>query len=50
MTYDIHLVRVRPGSTVEETLDQINAGFDPDSDPPRFRPTDGQRGAQRHLT
>ncbi|MEX1654380.1 hypothetical protein ABZ960_14515 [Streptomyces pseudovenezuelae] len=29
MTYDIMLVRVRPGLTLQETLDRLNADFDP---------------------
>ncbi|MEV6672189.1 hypothetical protein [Streptomyces sp. NPDC051162] len=45
MTYDITLVRVQPGLTLQETLDRLNAGFDPDADPPLplLRLTDAQR-------
>ncbi|MEU8483234.1 hypothetical protein [Streptomyces sp. NPDC048641] len=43
MTYDIMLVRVQPGLTFQETLDRLNAGFDPDADLPLLRLTDAQR-------
>ncbi|MFD6889397.1 hypothetical protein [Streptomyces sp. NPDC059957] len=43
MTYDITLVRVQPGLTLQGTLDRLNAGFDPDSDLPLLRLTDAQR-------
>ncbi|MBP2403059.1 hypothetical protein [Streptomyces syringium] len=43
MTYDITLVRVRPGLTLQETLDRLNADFDPDADLPLLRLTDAQR-------
>ncbi|MFE4513489.1 hypothetical protein ACFRMQ_04710 [Kitasatospora sp. NPDC056783] len=43
MTYDIMLVRVEPGLTVQETLDRLNAGFDPDAEIPLLRLTDAQR-------
>ncbi|GLY70318.1 hypothetical protein [Amycolatopsis taiwanensis] len=42
MTYDIVLVRVQPGLTLQETLDRLNAGFDPDADLPLLRLTDAQ--------
>ncbi|MFF3209318.1 hypothetical protein ACFYYB_01530 [Streptomyces sp. NPDC002886] len=44
MTYDIVLVRVRPGLTLQETLEGLNADFDPDADLPLLRVTDAQRG------
>ncbi|MFF1690612.1 hypothetical protein [Streptomyces sp. NPDC058254] len=43
MTYDIMLVRVQPGLTLQETLDRFNASFDPDADLPLLRLTDTQR-------
>lgn len=43
VTYDIMLVRVQPGLTLHETLDRLNAGFDPDADPPPLRLTGAQR-------
>ncbi|MEW2580182.1 hypothetical protein [Streptomyces syringium] len=43
MTYDITLVRVRPGLTLQETLDRLNADFDPDADLPLLQLTDAQR-------
>ncbi|MCX4679126.1 hypothetical protein OG413_28125 [Streptomyces sp. NBC_01433] len=43
MTYDITLVRVQPGLTLQETLDSFNDGFDPDADLPLLRLTDTQR-------
>ncbi|MEW1549318.1 hypothetical protein [Streptomyces tsukubensis] len=43
MTYDITLVRVQPGLTLQETLDRLNAGFDPDAGLPLLRLTDTQR-------
>ncbi|MFD7238164.1 hypothetical protein ACFWAT_23035 [Streptomyces syringium] len=43
MTYDITLVRVRPGLTLQETLDRLNADFDPETDPPLLRLTDARR-------
>ncbi|WP_432166922.1 hypothetical protein [Streptomyces sp. bgisy031] len=45
MTYDILLVRVQPGLTVQETLDRLNDGFDPDADLPPLRLTEAQRAA-----
>jgi hypothetical protein len=42
VTYDITLVRVQPGLTLQETLDRLNAGFDPDADLPLLRLTDAQ--------
>ncbi|MEU2869509.1 hypothetical protein ABZ769_09910 [Streptomyces olivoreticuli] len=32
MTYDIDFMRLQPGRTFQETLDEINAAFDPDAD------------------
>ncbi|MFZ3492409.1 hypothetical protein ACODT5_04065 [Streptomyces sp. 5.8] len=43
MTYDIILVRVQPGLTLQGTLDRLNADFDPDADLPLLRLTDAQR-------
>ncbi|MEU5323788.1 hypothetical protein AB0G67_44695 [Streptomyces sp. NPDC021056] len=43
MTYDIMLVRVQPGLTLQETLDRLNVGFDPDAGLPLLRLTDAQR-------
>ncbi|MFC9154634.1 hypothetical protein ACFTT0_06560 [Streptomyces bauhiniae] len=43
MSYDITLVRVQPGLTLQETLDHLNAGFDPDGDLPPLRLTRTQR-------
>ncbi|MEU9399517.1 hypothetical protein [Streptomyces sp. NPDC048242] len=43
MTYDIMLVRVHPGLTLQETLDRLNVGFDPDADLPLLRLTDAER-------
>jgi hypothetical protein len=43
VTYDIMLVRVRPGLTLQETLDHVNMDFDPDADLPQLRLTHGQR-------
>ncbi|MFJ4973732.1 hypothetical protein ACIP6X_00040 [Streptomyces coeruleorubidus] len=43
MTYDIMLVRVQPGLTLEETLDRLNADFNPDADLPLLRLSDAQR-------
>ncbi|MFF8934541.1 hypothetical protein ACF08O_07320 [Streptomyces paradoxus] len=43
MTYDILLVRVQPGLTLQETLDHLNAGFDADADLPPLRLTGVQR-------
>ncbi|MEV6552018.1 hypothetical protein AB0M57_25405 [Streptomyces sp. NPDC051597] len=43
MTYDIMLVRVRPGLTLQETLDRLNADFDPNGDLPPLRLTQAQR-------
>lgn len=37
------LVRVQLGLTLQETLDRLNTGFDPDADLPQLRPTDAQR-------
>ncbi|WP_377270428.1 hypothetical protein [Peterkaempfera sp. SMS 1(5)a] len=43
MTYDITLVRVQPGLTLQEALDRFNASFDPDADLPELRLSDAQR-------
>ncbi|MGR4853931.1 hypothetical protein [Streptomyces sp. LARHCF252] len=43
MTYDIMLVRVQPGLTLQQTLDRLNADFDPDADLPLLRLTQAQR-------
>ncbi|TGN79472.1 hypothetical protein E5083_07550 [Streptomyces bauhiniae] len=43
MSYDITLVRVQPGLTLQETLDRLNADFDPDGDLPPLRLTRAQR-------
>ncbi|MFD6424469.1 hypothetical protein [Streptomyces sp. NPDC060198] len=43
MTYNITLVRVEPGLTVQKALDRLDAGYDPDAEPPPFRPTDAHR-------
>lgn len=43
VTYDIALVRVQPGLTLQETLDRLNAGFDPAAELPPLRLTDTQR-------
>ncbi|MFE2986315.1 hypothetical protein [Streptomyces sp. NPDC059262] len=40
MLYDIALVRVQPGRTLQQTLDHLNAGFDPDAELPQLRLTD----------
>ncbi|MFE1289812.1 hypothetical protein [Streptomyces sp. NPDC058751] len=49
MTYDILLVRVRAGLTLQESLDRQNAGFDPDGDLPPLRLTDGHRGEWNRI-
>ncbi|MEU7046760.1 hypothetical protein AB0A77_37755 [Streptomyces varsoviensis] len=50
MTYDILLVRVQSGLTLQQTLDRLNADFDPDADLPLLQLTDAQRnGWQRIL-
>ncbi|MEU5161652.1 hypothetical protein AB0G74_18865 [Streptomyces sp. NPDC020875] len=33
MTYDIMFLRVPPGRTFDETLTELNSGYDPDADP-----------------
>ncbi|MFG2944182.1 hypothetical protein [Streptomyces adustus] len=43
MTYDIMLVRVRPGLTLQETLDLFNADFDYDAELPVYRPSAEER-------
>ncbi|MGW1278157.1 hypothetical protein ACWD4V_14550 [Streptomyces tsukubensis] len=49
MTYDITLVRVQPGLTLQETLDRLNAGFDPDADLPLLRLTGTQRNEWERI-
>jgi hypothetical protein len=49
VTYDITLVRVRPGLTLHETLDHLNAGFDFDADLPPLRLTGEQRAAWERI-
>jgi hypothetical protein len=39
VTYDIMLVRVQPGLTLQETLDRLNADFDPHANLPLLRLT-----------
>ena len=36
------LVRIQPGLTLQQTVDRLNADFDPDAGPPRLRLTDEQ--------
>ncbi|MFI8895554.1 hypothetical protein [Streptomyces paradoxus] len=43
MTYDIMLVRMQPGLTLQETLDRLNADFDPDAELPLLQLTNAQR-------
>lgn len=43
------LVRVQPGLTLQETLDRLNAGFDPDADLPVLRLTDAQRAEWERI-
>ncbi|WP_405550444.1 hypothetical protein [Streptomyces sp. NBC_01171] len=45
MSYDIMLVRVQPGLTLQGTLDHLNANFDPDADLQPLRLTQAQRSA-----
>ncbi|MFF1899672.1 hypothetical protein [Streptomyces sp. NPDC058206] len=42
MTYDISFLRVLPGRTFDETLEEINSAYDPDAD---LKPMN--RGARR---
>ena len=44
MPYDITLVRGQPGLTLHETLERLNAGFDPDAELPLLQLTEAQRG------
>ncbi len=51
VTYDVHLVRRLPGSTLLETLEAINADYDPDrDDPPVARLTAEHRAAWDRIT
>ncbi|GHF30223.1 hypothetical protein E5082_29400 [Streptomyces griseoluteus] len=45
MSYDIMLVRVQPGLTLQGTVDRLNANFDPDADLQPLRLTQAQRSA-----
>ncbi|MEU6534128.1 hypothetical protein ABZ869_33645 [Streptomyces sp. NPDC046928] len=49
MTYDISLVRVQPGLTLQETLERLNAGFDPDAELPVLQLTGAQRGEWERI-
>ncbi|MEU6343717.1 hypothetical protein ABZ883_22570 [Streptomyces sp. NPDC046977] len=49
MTYDITLVRVRPGLTLQQTLDLLNAGVDPDADLPQLRLSDNQEAEWERI-
>ncbi len=50
MTYDIMFLRVSPGYTFQETLDRINAAYDPDADPEPMNPTSEDRLAWERIT
>ncbi|MEV0282360.1 hypothetical protein AB0I22_39200 [Streptomyces sp. NPDC050610] len=43
------LVRMQPGLTLQETLDRLNAGFDPDADLPLLRLTGAQRNEWERI-
>ncbi|WP_190135407.1 hypothetical protein [Streptomyces longispororuber] len=49
MTYDITLVRVPPGSTLEEAVARLGADFDPDVEPAPLRLTAAQRAAWERI-
>ncbi|MFF9900055.1 hypothetical protein [Streptomyces longispororuber] len=49
MTYEIMLVRVRPGSTLEETVERLGAGFDSEAEPAPLRLTAAQRAAWERI-
>ncbi|MGX1541946.1 hypothetical protein [Streptomyces adustus] len=49
MTYDISFVRVRPGLTLQETLDLLNADFDYDAELPVYRPSAGERAEWNRI-
>lgn len=49
VTYDIFFRRVLPGRTFDETLEEINAAFDPDADPEPMHLTDDQRAVWARI-
>ncbi|WP_018544045.1 hypothetical protein [Streptomyces sp. LaPpAH-108] len=49
MPYTIELVRTQHGLSVEETLDRLSAGYDPDAELPPLRLTDAQRSAWQRV-
>ncbi|MFE2729032.1 hypothetical protein [Kitasatospora sp. NPDC059327] len=50
MTYDIFFLRVQPGRTFEETMEERNAAYDPDAEPAPMNLTGDQRAAWDRLT
>ncbi|GAA0362869.1 hypothetical protein [Streptomyces blastmyceticus] len=49
MTYDIMLLRVLPGRTFDETLEEINSTYDPDADLEPMNLTGDQRAVWDRL-
>ncbi|MEU1487189.1 hypothetical protein [Streptomyces sp. NPDC005752] len=49
MTYDIMFLRVPPGRTFDETLEEINSAYDPDADLKPMSLTRDQRAAWDRL-
>ncbi|XVS65813.1 hypothetical protein ACQPYE_07095 [Actinosynnema sp. CA-299493] len=50
MTYTILFQRVLPGRTFQETLDEVNAGYDPDAEPTPMTLTDDHRAVWDRIT
>ncbi|MFJ9950877.1 hypothetical protein [Kitasatospora sp. NPDC091207] len=50
MTYDLLFLRVQPGRTFDETMEEFNSAHDPDAEPEPVNLTGDQRAAWDRLT
>jgi len=50
VTYDISFLRVQPGRTFDETMEELNSAYDPDAEPDPMKLTGDQRAAWDRLT
>ncbi|MFJ5229627.1 hypothetical protein ACIQBJ_06945 [Kitasatospora sp. NPDC088391] len=50
MTYDIHFLRVEPGRSFDEAMQEVGSAYDPEAEPDPMNPTDAQRAVWDRLT
>ncbi|WP_042374527.1 hypothetical protein [Streptacidiphilus neutrinimicus] len=50
MTYDIYFLRVEPGRTFDETMQEVNSAYDPEAEPDPMNLTGDQRAVWDRLT